>query len=240
MTRLTHPRAYVTEEWSERLAILEDARYLKMMAEFYLHPEKPVASGLEARCYFDRASAPTEHETDERNLVLQEAGALKKLAVDYMHPERPVETTDATLFGRNYYGRASAPEQEDLEEMEERNLVLQEAGALKKLAVDYMHPELGVKTTDGSACGRNYFDRPSAHEHDRNIHTFPTHDDDEHTSHEHEHLDHFGFDEDTRHQLEDMREELHLPGAPAVIDDKDGGNLSRSPSSIMLFPGEVE
>ena len=39
-----------------------------------------------------------------------------------------------------------------------------EAAALKKLAVDYMHPEVGVTSVDGAAFGRNYFNRASAPE----------------------------------------------------------------------------
>ena len=37
-----------------------------------------------------------------------------------------------------------------------------EAAALKKLAVDYMHPEVGVTNVDGACFGRNYFNRVSA------------------------------------------------------------------------------
>ena len=40
--------------------------------------------------------------------------------------------------------------------------VLDEAAALKKLAIDYMHPEIGVTATDATAFGRNYFNRASA------------------------------------------------------------------------------
>merc|ERR1739844_280823 len=43
-----------------------------------------------------------------------------------------------------------------------RARVLADASALKKLAVDYAHPEIGVTNTDGATFGRNYFTRPSA------------------------------------------------------------------------------
>jgi len=33
---------------------------------------------------------------------------------------------------------------------------------MKKLAVDYMHPEVGVRTSDPTAYGRNFYNRPSA------------------------------------------------------------------------------
>jgi len=40
--------------------------------------------------------------------------------------------------------------------------ILSDAAALKKLAVDYAHPEIAVSTTDPSVCARNYFSRFSA------------------------------------------------------------------------------
>merc|ERR1719223_1891960 len=79
-----------------------------------------------------------------------------------MHPELGVESTDSTSFGRNYFNRPSAPDAISEEEAEERALILAEAAAMKKLAVDYMHPELGVESTDSTSFGRNYFNRPSA------------------------------------------------------------------------------
>ena len=120
------------------------------------------------RNYFNRPSAPeTEDDEfdDERAEILEEAAALKKLAIDYMHPEAGVKTSDASLFGRNYFDRPSAPETEDVEFANERAAVLAEMAALKKLAVDYMHPEIGVTSTCGGASfGRNYFYRYSAPE----------------------------------------------------------------------------
>jgi hypothetical protein len=206
------------EEWNERLAILEDARKLRQLAEFFLQPEKPVAvdATAAARCYFDRPSAPKPEEEDsERDRILEDLKQLKKLAVDCLHPELPAETTDPFACGRNYYtrpsapewedvsdmedrddimedmkrlkklaqdylrperaievdpfcsyrnyfNRPSAPEQESLEECEEKAKILADAQQLKKLAVDYLHPEKHVKTTDPCACGRSYFSRPSA------------------------------------------------------------------------------
>jgi hypothetical protein len=155
------------EEWNERLAILQDARNLKQMANFYLNPHKPVVVSPEAmgRNYFERPSAPAfdaEEEEEERALILKEAAAFQKLAVDYMCPEKPVATSDPTACGRNYFDRASAPETVSCEEADERARILQDAANLKQLAVDYLHPELPVVTTDPTACGRNYFSRPSA------------------------------------------------------------------------------
>eukprot|EP00581_Thalassiosira_minuscula_P031171 CAMPEP_0183784854 /NCGR_PEP_ID=MMETSP0739-20130205/66203_1 /TAXON_ID=385413 /ORGANISM="Thalassiosira miniscula, Strain CCMP1093" /LENGTH=540 /DNA_ID=CAMNT_0026028843 /DNA_START=35 /DNA_END=1658 /DNA_ORIENTATION=- len=150
--------------------ILAEASALKKLATDYMHPEVGVTATDGAafgRNYFNRASAPETEDTDEaeeRALVLAEAAALKKSAVDYMHPEVGVTTTDATVFGRNYFNRPSAPDMEDDEDAEERACVLAEAAALKKLATDYMHPEVGVTSADGACFGRNYFNRPSAPE----------------------------------------------------------------------------
>eukprot|EP00525_Craspedostauros_australis_P006731 CAMPEP_0198135488 /NCGR_PEP_ID=MMETSP1442-20131203/60615_1 /TAXON_ID= /ORGANISM="Craspedostauros australis, Strain CCMP3328" /LENGTH=566 /DNA_ID=CAMNT_0043796661 /DNA_START=142 /DNA_END=1841 /DNA_ORIENTATION=- len=157
------------DDMDERDDIMEDMMKLKELAIDYMHPEKPVAVDPLASCrnYFDRASAElqeSKEEADERARILEDAAALKKLAVDYMHPELPVKTTDPLACGRNYFDRPSAPQQELDEEAEERAQVLADAAALKQLAVDYMHPELPVKTSDPFACGRNYFSRPAADE----------------------------------------------------------------------------
>jgi hypothetical protein len=96
---------------------------------------------------------------------MEDAKALKKLAVDYAHPELPVLTTDETACARNYFDdRASAPEQESVEEAEEHARILQDVAALKQKAVEYLHPEMAVVTTDVNARGRNYFGRDSAPE----------------------------------------------------------------------------
>ncbi|CAJ1964642.1 unnamed protein product, partial [Cylindrotheca closterium] len=152
--------------------VLKEARQLKKLAVDYLHPERPVVTTDPFACgrnYFTRPSAPLPEDEEiaaERDLVLKEARQLKKLAVDYLHPERPVVTTDPFACGRNYFTRPSAPLPEDEEIAAERDLVLKEARQLKKLAVDYLHPERPVVTTDPFACGRNYFTRPSAPQYD--------------------------------------------------------------------------
>ncbi|CAJ1960798.1 unnamed protein product, partial [Cylindrotheca closterium] len=155
-------------EWNERLAILEDASNLAKMADFFLNPHKAVVTTDPYVCgrnYFSRPSAlpqQSQEEEAERELIMNEMKQLKQLAMDYLHPERPVVTTDPFACGRNYFTRPSAPLPEDEEIAAERDLVLKEARQLKKLAVDYLHPERPVVTTDPFACGRNYFTRPSA------------------------------------------------------------------------------
>jgi uncharacterized protein (DUF2236 family) len=166
--RLSAPEMEEDEYADERAEILAEAAALKQLAVDYMHPEIGVTATdptLFGRNYFNRPSAPdTEdvEEAEERARILAEAAALKKSAAAYMHPEVGVSVSDATVFGRNYFNRPSAPETEDVEEAEERSRVLAEAAALKKLAVDYMHPEVGVTSTDGACFGRNYFNRPSA------------------------------------------------------------------------------
>merc|ERR1712048_12722 len=94
--------------------------------------------------------------------ILADAALLKKYASDFMHPEAPIESEKSFSMGRNYFSRASALEQESKEEAEERAQILADAMLLKKLAVDYLHPEAPVKTMDPFATGRNFFTRPSA------------------------------------------------------------------------------
>ena len=155
------------EEWEERLRILEDARSLKAVAQFFLHPEKPVETErtAKARCYFDRPSAPapqTTEEAEEEAAIMEDLKALKTQAAFFQHPEKPIKVTDATACGRNYFSRASAIPQESGEDAEERAQILAETQALKQQAIDFMHPERPVVTTDSTATARCYFDRASA------------------------------------------------------------------------------
>lgn len=109
----------------ERLRVLDEARKLKQLAQAFLYPERPVVATDPTACarnYFNRASVevPEEDEEEERARIMDDARALKKQAVEYLHPELPVVTTDETACGRSYFGRASATEQESMEEAEER------------------------------------------------------------------------------------------------------------------------
>jgi len=119
---------------------------MKKSAVDYLHPEIGVTTTDCTACgrnFFDRASAPDVEgieEANERASILAEAAALKKQAIDYRHPEVGVTESDPTSFGRNYFNRYSAPEVEDVDEANERALILAEAAALKKQAIDFMHP----------------------------------------------------------------------------------------------------
>jgi hypothetical protein len=110
---LVNTNVTVDEEWQERLHILDDARKLKQLAEYFMHPEKTVKNDrtATARCFFDRPSAPdrvSEEEAEEQARIFEDLKALKKLAIDYMHPEMPVVTTDPTATARCFFDRPSA------------------------------------------------------------------------------------------------------------------------------------
>jgi hypothetical protein len=127
---------------------------------------------------------------------------------------------------------------ESADEAEERARIFADAKMLKRLAVDFLHPELPVVTSDATALGRNYYDRPAATGHFEMIHTFAPHDHDEY--HDDEHEEHFGWD-DEAHLFEDIRQNLHVPSGTTGKQGPKGddeSNLSRSPSSVMLFTGE--
>jgi hypothetical protein len=239
----------------ERAKILEDVRLLKAIAAQYLHPEQAVKVSPEvsARCYFTRPSADlyeSEEESAARAEALKDVQNLKALAAQYRAPEAPV-VVDPEVAGRNYFDRASAVVADGADEdasAEGREQVLADALALKKLAVDFMHPEMGMANRSVAA-GRSYFDRPSAHEHDHMVHTFPVHEDDmHHDDHHHdEHMDHFGMDEEMEARFDDLRN--HLPMglkskasisgmAQGSSGSDEEGKLSRSPSSVMLFTEE--
>ena len=241
------------EEVEERQRILSDAKALKQAAAEFLHPERPVVTTDGSACgrnFFTRPSAPRfdDHEDEEaRTHILAEAAKLKQLASDFMHPENPVVTTDSTAFGRNYFNRYSAPQVMASDSDEERAQILAEAAELKKLATQYMHPEIPMQSN--VACARNYFDRPASKLHDQLIHSFPAHEDDEYSEHHHE-LDHFGMIDEEMELYNDLRAELAaFPmeppantsarnpkfGSASKADSEVGSNLSRSPSSVFLF-----
>ena len=172
------------EEWEvfqkERRRVLADAKNLKQMANFNLHPESPVeVDGFAtARCYFDRASAlhsectydedldeEWEEFQKERNRILEDAKNLKQMATFYLHPGAPVEV-DGFATARCYFDRASAPTNEDHDEeweefKKQRSSILEDAKNLKQMASFVLHPEAPVEV-DGFATARCYFDRASA------------------------------------------------------------------------------
>lgn len=239
----------------DRQIVLEDFVELKQAAVDYMHPEMPVSTDATAfgRNYFGCASAASEEsldETDERASVLAETAALKRLAIDYAHPELPL-VADAFACARSYFSRASAPVQDMDEETQERARVLAEAFALKKLAVDYHHPEASVKTTDSAARGRNYFARGTAVGVTEHISTsgYANATENDSDAEEHSHHDDYGHFEMDEEMFYDMRQSIVLPGdsragGPKIQSSKmsseEEGELSRSPSSVMLFTGALE
>jgi hypothetical protein len=236
------------EDAQEYARVLADSKALKQLSVDYRHPEVPVTSDATAcgRNYFERPSAPEQDDdAAERDMILKEAAQLKQYASWYKHPEKPVEASPEAC-GRNYFSRASATEQESSDQAEERARILADARALKESAVAFHHPELPVSSSDNGACGRNYFSRCSAPGASMNV-TSSGYAHNECESHHDHDYGHFDMDEEA--QFYDMRQSLCLPGdtnnnAATKQSNKIGsdeeGELSRSPSSVMLFTGALE
>jgi len=168
--RYSAPERLSYDEAEEQARILEDSKLLKDCAVMYAHPELPVVTSdptATARNYYERASAPEQlsyEEAEEQAHILADAKALEERAVMYAHPELPVVVTDPAVTARDYFYRASAPEQLSYEESEEQARILADAKALEERAVMYAHPELPVVTSDPTATARNYYERASAPE----------------------------------------------------------------------------
>merc|ERR1712166_1556474 len=217
--------------------VLADVAALKELATDYHHPEVGVES-VDSTCfgrnYFNSLDVDESNDDNERKAVLAEVSALKKLAGDYHRPEVGVESADPTCFGRSYYKSAEVVDAD-------REQVLADAAALKELASDYQHPEADVLSIDPSCYGRNYFNRLSlATDNQVSCSATSVHDDVVH--------EHFDFDEDMEVDLycdlKDAFSEVNLKNSSSRSDlssplSKNEGNLSRSPSSVMLFDNEM-
>jgi hypothetical protein len=244
--RASAPDVESVEEAESRAQILSDALAMKKLAIDYLHPELPVVvtdPSATARCFFDRASVTdveSMEEAEYRAKVFADVAALKKVARDYMHPECAVVVTDPSATARCYFDRPSAPEVECVEDAEARAQILSDMAALKKLAKDYMHPELPVTATDPSATARCYFDRPSA-----DVTTFMSHvsvvDTTDEFARARSDTEQFDFEDDVFHDMKDRftrfsrAHSFGVEEESKVIDKEEEGHLSRSPSSVMLF-----
>jgi len=266
-TRLSAPEEEDDDMYDEREGILAEAAELKKMADWYHNPNQPVDSDgfATGRNYFTRPAAPEydEDAKEEHECILADAKELKEVAEWYHDPTKPIKSNIAVT--RNYFTRPSAFVQ-DTEDDEQRDKVLADALELKKLAIDYLHPEKPVASSSIN-CVRNYFDRPSAKgNHADYIHTeghanhpvdhmeehYVMHDDDYLYDHHHDdishgsfqsHGDHFDMDEDVFHgfresinAFRDSVTSVHDQHIPIIKEEGDGkeGNLSRSPSSIMM------
>jgi len=155
--RASAPEVESKEEADERARILADAAALKELATDYSNVNKPVAVDpvVFGRCYFDRPSAVEQEEdefADERAEILADCKALKELATDYSDVNKPV-AVDPTVFGRNYFDRASADDTETYEEAEERAQILADCAKLQELATDYSNPSKPI-VVDPAVFGR--------------------------------------------------------------------------------------
>jgi len=156
-TRSGATESITKDEAEERVEILADAAALKKEATNYSCPEAPVHvdSSAYGRNFFTAGSDSEENE-EELAQILSETFMLKQIATNYQHPEVKVETSDATLFGRNYFSRSGAVESISNKEVEERMDILADSAILKQNAVVYFHPENQIKV-DPALFARNYF-----------------------------------------------------------------------------------
>ena len=204
---------------------------------------------LQARCYFDRASsdiiylnevdesAPkgivdveTIDEMQERAECLAAASAMKETVSWYLHPERPVTTNGNTA--RCYFDRASAPEPMSKEDADDMAECLAAAAEMKERVSWYHHPSTPLKV-DPTASARNYFQPDASQISTRRLRGESV-------------MDQFEMEGIGGGQASSQAALFASLGAVAIdtsgsIDpDEDGssekeGNLSRSPSSVMLF-----
>merc|ERR1712238_263123 len=249
----------------ERERVLNELSELKKVADWHLHPEKkievdPAACG---RNYF----GPSVHDDDdelveERERVLEEVSKLKKVAGWHLHPEKPVASSSINCAS-NYFKRAQVTEKDD-DDLEERERVLEEVAELKKIAIDYFHPEKPVAPSSVN-CSRNYFNRAFAKgDHSECIQTqgyanhpddieqhYVMHDDDYHQDdyHHHDdishssfnsHGDHFDMDEDVFHGFRDsinaFRDSvIHDQQTPIIEEEVDGKEGNLSRSHSSIM-----
>jgi len=258
--------------------VLADAAALKKLAVDYHRPEVGVES-VDSTCFGRNYFKSAEVVDADHEQVLADVCVLKKLAADYHHPEVGVESVDSACFGRNYFNSLNVDASID---DNERAIVLSKASALKKLAGDYHHPEVGVESADPTCFGRNYFksteiignhaqvdyhhpeagilfiDSSSYGKKSSNILSVATNNHICYTAtsvknnkevygsvkNNKEVYGHFDFDEDMEVDLycglKDAFGEMNFKNNSSRSDpstplSKNEGNLSRSPSSVMLF-----
>lgn len=204
---------------TERDLVLGEAAELKKVADWHMNRGKmvDVDSMACASNYFSRTSS-YEVDNEEKDMIITDALELKKMAVTYYHPEKPI-TPSSVNCARNYFDRPSA----------------------KANHSEYIH-------TQGYANNSAHMDEHFIMHHDDYHHydDYHHHDDISHGSVS-SHGDHFMMDEDHdvfhgfRESINAFHESMvaihdqHIPAIKEEGDGKEGGNLSRSPSSIMLF-----
>jgi len=224
------------DERMEREQALAINAEMKEVVSWYMHPERPVTTnGNTARCFFGRASAPEQMDKDDADAMaecLADAAALKERASWHLHPERPVTTNGNTA--RCFFGRASAPEQMDKDDADAMAECLADAAALKERASWYHHPSRDPIKVSATATARNYFQPEASKISTRRIRGESS-------------IDQFEMEVEVGMASSCQEALCNFFGAIEVdtsgdVDpdesiesgDKEG-NLSRSPSSVMLF-----
>merc|ERR1711865_418683 len=249
----------------ERERVLEEVSKLKKVAGWYLHPENKIEvdPAIFGRNYFGPSVHDDDDElVEERERVLEEVSKLKKVAGWHLYPESKIDV-DPTTFARNYYSLL-APVEDDLEEEGERVLEEvaelkkiaidyfhpEKPVAPSSVNCSRNYFNRAFAKGDHSECiqTQGYANHPDDIEqhyvmHDDDYHQddYHHHDDISHSSFN-SHGDHFDMDEDVFHGFRDsinaFRDSvIHDQQTPIIEEEVDGkeGNLSRSPSSIMLF-----
>ncbi|GMI27482.1 hypothetical protein TrCOL_g2295 [Triparma columacea] len=232
--RASAPEPMSKEDADDMADCLAAASAMKETVSWYLHPERPVTTnGNTGRCYFDRASAPepmSKEDADDMADCLAAASAMKETVSWYLHPERPVTTNDNTA--RCYFDRASAPEPMSKEDADDMADCLAAAAEMKERVSWYHHPSTPLKV-DPTASAHNYFQPDASQISTRRLRGESV-------------MDQFEMEGIGGGQASCQAALFASLGAVAIdtsgsIDpDEDGssekeGNLSRSPSSVMLF-----
>jgi len=218
------------EDANARAEALADAAHAKEVASWYLHPEKPVPSGLQARDFFSRPSAvPQESRdyADARADALADAKRQAEVARWYLHPEAPVLSG---LQARDFFSRASAPVQESRDYADARAEALADAKHAKEVASWYLHPSSPVVVDPASSARAYAFKSSSSGATTKRTRGESAVD---------------IFEMEGEHLSASMVNVANVSLKPVAYEDAEQhgaekeGNLSRSPSSVMLFDETV-
>ena len=157
----SHPQEDV-EYANARAEALADAVHAKEVASWYLHPSVPVKVSplASARSYFDPMDQESFEDAEMRASALLEVAHAKEVASWFLHPEAPVKVSPLAT-ARDFFGRASAHPQESLEESNARGSAIADARLQAEVAGWYLHPGKPVFVSP-LACARAYTFKGSA------------------------------------------------------------------------------
>jgi len=229
----------------ERAQVIDETTLLKEHATNFLCPELDLSNtdpSIYGRNYFGRVTATdvlSKEDAGELDGIINDANVMKD-SVGYLCPEVSVENVHPFASGRNYFGNLSSFPTETEEESNERLQILAESVMLKQAAVDYLHPEIILTTTDPTLYGRNFFDNYPLEETRKGSQLSQSN-----VSNADENNDYFVFDD--FHDLREELKSLNTPKYPTNVHKSFSTNrlydlgvekerpVSRSPSCVMLF-----